>query len=60
MPTTSNDEKLILKWKNILKQNPKELKKLLKELDLSEMTSQNQNILHISCMESNKIAIENP
>ena len=40
MPTTSNDEKLILKWKNILKQNPKELKKLLKELDLSEMTSQ--------------------
>ena len=58
MPTTSNDEKLILKWKNILKQNPKELKKLLKELDLSEMTSQNQNILHISCMESNKIAIE--
>ena len=58
MPTTSNDEKLILKWKNILKQNPKELKKLLKELDLSEMTSQNQNILHISCMESNKNAID--
>ena len=52
------DENLILKWKNILQLPQKEMKKSLKELNLSEKTSLNQNILHISCMESNKIGIE--
>ena len=52
------DENLILKWKNILQLPQKEMKKSLKELNLSEKTSLNQNILHISCMESNRIGIE--
>ncbi len=58
MSNKEKDDNLILKWKNILKLSQKEMKKSLKELDLSEVTSLNQNILHISCMESNKIAID--
>ena len=58
MSNKEKDDNLILKWKNILKLSQKEMKKSLKELDLSEITSLNQNILHISCMESNKNAID--
>ena len=58
MSNKEKDDNLILKWKNIIKLPQKEMKKSLKELDLSEITSLNQNILHISCMESNKNAID--
>ena len=46
------------KWKDIFELPTKEMRKELKKLDFSLVTSQGQNILHIACKETKKQSIE--
>ena len=54
---TDADKKLLNKWLNIFKLNGRELRKSLKQQNLNEKTSLNQNIFHFACSECNKQAI---
>ena len=58
MSSESNDEKLIRKWRDIFELSKKEMRKELKQLDFSLVTSENQNILHIACKDTKKDSIE--
>ena len=53
-----DDEKKIDKWLKYLDLPAKEMRKQLKQLDFSDVTSKNQNILHIACKETKKESIE--
>lgn len=52
------DEKKIEKWLKYFELPTKEMRKQLKQIDFSDMTSKIQNILHIACKETKKEAIE--
>ena len=54
---TDADKKLLNKWLNIFKLTGRELRKSLKQQNLNEKTSLNQNIFHFACSECNKQAI---
>ena len=54
---TDADKKLLNKWLNIFKLTGRELRKSLKQQNLNEKTSLNQNIFHFACSECNKHAI---
>ena len=54
---TDVDKKLLNKWLNIFKLTGRELRKSLKQVNLNEKTSLNQNIFHFACSECNKGAI---
>ena len=58
MSSKSEDEKIIKKWREIFELPKKEMRKELKQLDLSLVTSENQNILHIACKDTKKDSIE--
>ena len=58
MSSKSEDEKIIIKWREIFELPKKEMRKELKQLDLSLVTSENQNILHIACKDTKKDSIE--
>ena len=58
MSSESSDEKLIKKWRDIFELSKKEMRKELKQLDFSLVTSENQNILHIACKDAKKQSIE--
>jgi ankyrin repeat protein len=58
MSSKSEDEKIIKKWREIFELPKKEMRKELKQLDLSLVTSENQNILHIACKDAKKQSIE--
>lgn len=53
-----NDEKIIKEWRDIFELSNKEMRKKLKEIDLSLITSKNENILHIACKDTKKQSIE--
>ena len=54
---TDADKKLLNKWLNIFKLTGRELRKSLKQQNLNDKTSLNQNIFHFACSECNKHAI---
>ena len=58
MSSESNDEIIIKKWRDIFELSIKEMRKELKKLDFSSLTSKNQNILHIACKDTKKQSIE--
>ena len=58
MSSELNDEKIIRKWRDIFELPKKEMRKELKQLDFSLVTSENQNILHIACKDTKKDSIE--
>ena len=58
MSSELNDEKIIRKWRDIFELSKKEMRKELKQLDFSLVTSENQNILHIACKDTKKDSIE--
>ena len=58
MSLESKDELIIKKWRDIFELSSKEIRKELKKLDFSLVTSKNQNILHIACKDTKKQAIE--
>ena len=56
-----NDEldlKKIEQWNKYFELPQKEMRKQLKQLDFTDTTSQNQNILHIACKTTKKQSIE--
>ena len=58
MSSESKDEITIKKWRDLFELSIKEMRKELKKLDFSEVTSKNQNILHIACKDTKKQIIE--
>ena len=58
MSSLEKDEITIKKWREIFELQPKDMKKELKKLDFSLVTSENQNILHIACKDTQKQVIE--
>ena len=59
MSTKSNDDEItIKKWRSIFDLPKKEMRKELKNINLSLVTSENQNILHIACKDAKKQSIE--
>ena len=44
-------------WKKIFELPPSQMKTELKKLDFAQVTSSNQNILHIACIESDSTLI---
>ena len=54
MSSESEDEIKIKKWRDIFELPPKEMRKELKLLNFSLLTSKNQNILHIACKDTKK------
>ena len=58
MSSELNDEKIIRKWRDIFELSKKEMRKELKQLDFTLVTSENQNILHIACKDTKKDSIE--
>ena len=56
--SNENDKKMIEDWSKFFELPIKDMRKLLKQLDFSQTTSQNQNILHLACKEAKKQAIE--
>ena len=58
MSSESMDELTIKKWRKIFELTTKEMRKELKNLDYSFVTSKNQNILHIACRDTKKQSIE--
>ena len=55
---SSDDEITIKKWRSIFDLPKKEMRKELKNINLSLVTSENQNILHIACKDAKKQSIE--
>ena len=55
---SSDDEITIKKWRSIFDLPKKEMRKELKNMNLSLVTSENQNILHIACKDAKKQSIE--
>ena len=55
---SSDDEITIKKWRSIFDLPKKEMRKELKNINLSLVTSDNQNILHIACKDAKKQSIE--
>ena len=58
MSSLEKDEITIKKWREIFELSQKEMRKELKKIDFSLVTSENQNILHIACKDTQKQAIE--
>ena len=58
MSSELSDENIIRKWRDIFELPKKEMRKELKQLDFSLVTSENQNILHIACKDTKKDSIE--
>lgn len=54
----SFDEELTKLWRKIFELPQKEMRKQFKQIDLSQKTSNNQNILHIACQDNKKLSIE--
>ena len=55
---SSDDEITIKKWRSIFDLPKKEMRKELKNINLSLVTSENQNILHIACKDAKRQSIE--
>ena len=55
---SSDDEITIKKWRSIFDLPKKEMRKELKNINLSLVTSENQNIRHIACKDAKKQSIE--
>ena len=55
---SSDDEITIKKWRSIFDLPKKEMRKELKNINLSLVTSESQNILHIACKDAKKQSIE--
>ena len=55
---SSDDEITIKKWRSIFDLPKKEMRKELKNINISLVTSENQNILHIACKDAKKQSIE--